>query len=132
MSFIYIAAPYSDPSPKVRQQRYLQTCYYFVSLLARHHHPYSPVVANHHIAQEFDIDFEAKSWMAYNFAMLSSAKALHVLMLPGWEQSIGVSAELAFWRGAREGAPLTFVDFDWAKIRRDTRQIRGPNAARMQ
>ena len=109
MSFIYIASPYTDPDPRVREKRYLQVSYYVVALLARHKFPYSPIVSNHHLALEFDLTHTALDWMAYNFAMLSSASELHVLQLPGWEKSTGVLAEMNFWRAARQGLPIQMV-----------------------
>lgn len=106
---IYVASPYSDPDPKVRHRRYLQACYYCALLLHQHKFPYSPVVSNHHFAMEFKLGFDTNTWMAYNFAMLSKADELHVLTLPGWEKSIGVTAETNFFRGARQGYPLYFI-----------------------
>lgn len=116
MSFIYIASPYSHPDPRVRHDRYLQASYYMVQLLSQRHFPYSPIVANHHLAAEFNLKHTAVDWMAYNFAMLSSAKELHVLALEGWSESLGVVAEINFWRAAKQGEPYHLIE---------TRHIRG-------
>jgi Domain of unknown function (DUF1937) len=114
MSFIYIASPYSDPDPKVREYRYLQVCYYTIGLLSKHEWAYSPIAANHDMAERFKLEQATIKWLPYNFALLSSAKEMHVLMLDGWKDSFGVTAEVAFWRGAREpaGLPLKFIEWD--------------------
>jgi hypothetical protein len=110
MSFIYIASPYTHPDSRVRQERYLQASYYVVQLLSHRKFPYSPIVANHHLSLEFGLKHRAIDWMAYNFAMLSSAKELHVLALEGWNESLGVTAEINFWRAARQGEPFHLID----------------------
>jgi hypothetical protein len=56
--------------------------------------------------------------MAYNFAMLSSAKELHVLALDGWNESLGVTAEINFWRAARQGEPFRLIDMGHRASRR--------------
>ena len=112
MSFIYIASPYSDPDPAVREKRYLAACYYTVKLLSARKFPYSPIVSNHHLALEFGLNYTANDWMAYNFAMLSSAKELHVLTIEGWDKSVGLTAEVNFWRALRQGSPIYYIDFD--------------------
>lgn len=75
-------------------------------------------MSNHHLAETFKLDTDANSWMAFNFCMLLPAKELHVLALPGFEKSIGVTAEVAFWRGVKEplGMPIYFIEWDTSKI----------------
>ena len=124
MSFIYIASPYSDPNATVRHQRYLAVSYYVTALFIQKRFPYSPITANHHLALEFDLPSDANSWMAYNFAMLSSASELHVLKLSGWEKSVGVLAEINFWRAARQDLPIHYIDLDWG-AKRSRKQITG-------
>lgn len=115
-TFIYVASPYSHADREVRERRYKQVCYYVMGLLEQRKYPYSPIVANHRFAEEFNLEHDALSWMSYNFAFLSAASEMHVLMLEGWSSSVGVNAEIAYWRGAKQGLPLFFAKFDWQKI----------------
>lgn len=124
MSFIYVASPYTHESPQVREDRYLQVGYYFIHLLSKKKFPYSPIVANHHIAKEFGLKHKAVDWMAYNFAMLSSASELHILMLDGWNESVGVLAEINFWRAARQGERIEYVAFSPEKAKAKLRAIK--------
>ena len=56
---------------------------------------YSPIVHCHELAKIADLPREAAFWMKYNFTMLAAAEILGVLMLPGWKESVGVTAEIS-------------------------------------
>lgn len=96
--FIYVASPYSDGSMTVMDQRYQQVMWYTVGLLANKQWCYSPIVHCHEMAKMHQLPRDAQYWMSYNFAMLASARELHVYCMDGWNQSVGVAAEIAFWR----------------------------------
>jgi Domain of unknown function (DUF1937) len=105
MTFIYVASPYSHVDPKVRDQRYRRVAYYISSLLIQRRWCYSPIVHCHEVALTYKFPTSFEYWAEYNFAMLSAAEAMHVLTIEGWEQSIGVAAESAFWKQTRQGGP---------------------------
>lgn len=107
--FIYIASPYSHADPEVRERRYQQVMYYTAALLGTRRWCYSPIVHCHELANTHNIPTDAQYWMNYNFAMLSSAKELHVYCLDGWQDSVGVAAETAFWRQHSE-RNVVFID----------------------
>lgn len=101
---IYIASPYSHPNPGVRQERYLLVRLYTARLLAAKSWCYSPIVHCHDLANAHDLPTDAAYWLEYDFHVLERCDALHVLSLPGWEDSKGVQAEIAHWR-ALGGVP---------------------------
>lgn len=109
--FIYIASPYSHERESVMENRYKQVMWYTLGLLKRRQWCFSPILHCHEIAKQFSLPRDVKYWMNYNFAMLSAARELHVLCLPGWQDSVGVSSEVAFWRNACERPP-SFVEAD--------------------
>jgi len=109
--FIYVASPYSHEKESVREMRYRQVQWYVLGLLKNRQWCYSPIVHCHELAKVFHLPTDALYWMDYNCAMLSAAKELHVLCLNGWEQSVGVKNEVAFWRHARE-LPPNFIEPD--------------------
>ena len=93
---IYVASPYSDPSPVVREHRY-ECVSHFVGLgLKVGHIMYSPIVHCHEIALKQSLPTDAEFWGKYNFGMLRLASELLVLCLPGWEVSKGVAKEIKF------------------------------------
>lgn len=90
----YVASPYSDPDPYVRQMRYFGVLRATQRLLNRGIWVYSPIVHCHEMAKLFGLPFEAGFWRAYNRAMLVPAKGLIVIRLDGWSQSVGLKEEL--------------------------------------
>lgn len=96
MSYSYIASPYSHPDPKVRTLRYNMARQFAGELLLTGHFCYSPIVYCHNIAVEHSARLDFGFWESFNYAMLGAAKNLIVLRLPGWDESIGVKAEIDF------------------------------------
>lgn len=94
---IYVASPYSHPAPAMREHRYRAVEEYTFTLLRNRSWCYSPIVHCHHLAARFQLPFTADFWGEYNERMLERCDALHVLQLPGWEDSRGVQAEIRYW-----------------------------------
>jgi hypothetical protein len=54
---------------------------------------YSPIVHCHELAKIVDMPRAAGFWEKYNFVMLEAAETFGILMLPGWEESVGIAGE---------------------------------------
>lgn len=91
--YIYLASPYSSPSPWVREQRYFEAMRCMTHHLKEGHAIYSPIVHCHELAKIADLPKDAEFWKKYNFTMLASATALWMLLLEGWENSKGCREE---------------------------------------
>lgn len=107
--YIYIASPYTHKESEVVHDRYMRVMYYTMKLLQNRQWCYSPIVHSHEMARLHSLPTDAIFWMDYNYAMLSQARELHVLCLPGWKESVGVKSEVAFWRHAKGSHPM-FVE----------------------
>ena len=107
--FIYVGSPYSHPDPSIMERRYRNVMFYMLQLFKNRQWAYSPILHCHDMANKFGLPKEAKYWANYNFAMLSAAREFHVYCLPGWDESVGLSHEVAFWRMARE-RHVKFID----------------------
>lgn len=105
VGFIYVASPYSHPEEERRHDRYLQVMHYVMKLLQNREWCYSPIVHCHEMARIHFLSTDAMFWLDYNYAMLSQARELRVLCLPGWKDSVGVKGEIAFWRHAKHEPP---------------------------
>lgn len=101
---IYIASPYSHADPAIRESRYRAVEHYTAELLRAQSWCYSPIVHCHHLALRFELPFTAAFWSEYNYHVLERCDALHVLKLPGWDDSRGVQAEINYW-GKLGGTP---------------------------
>lgn len=91
---IYVASPYSDPNPLVREQRYLLACR-FVAHHQRQGTPvFSPIVHSHPLVELCGLppnDWEF--WRKIADAYLKVANTLWIVKLPGWRESVGVTYE---------------------------------------
>ena len=104
---VYLACPYSHPDPAVRESRFQAVNRAAGQLMAAGTFVFSPISHTHPIAEAHDLPGNWAFWGAYDRAMISRCSRLLVLQLDGWEESVGVQAEIAI---AREvGLPVEFV-----------------------
>lgn len=94
--YFYLASPYSDPEPLVREQRYLLAAQALRTLLRNGLYSYSPIVHCHELAKIWDMPRESNFWDGYNYQMLKSSAGLFVLRLPRWNHSVGVKKEIVW------------------------------------
>ena len=85
---IYIAFPFRDPDPQVQTARLLAATRYERSLIAKDIPAWNPV----RISLPFKADRD--DWIPFDTKVISYCSAIHVLMLPGWDQSHGVGKEI--------------------------------------
>jgi nucleoside 2-deoxyribosyltransferase len=103
---IYLASPYSHLDPAVREQRFRAACQAAVALLHAGRVVFSPIAHSHPLAQH-GLPGNWQFWERYDRAFLERCDEVVVLMLDGWEESVGVQAEI---RTAREfGKPVRYL-----------------------
>lgn len=109
MAYIYIASPYTDNSDLVMHKRYLEVSEVTSLYLNKNVWCYSPIVHCHEMAKRFNLPRHIDFWKNYNEAMLEVAHALHILQLPGWQDSKGVKHETQF--AIKRGIPVTMIPY---------------------
>lgn len=92
--FVYLGSPYSHPEEAVREARYLEAEKAMVQMLKEGVHTYSPIVMTHTAACRYGLPQESSWWRANNYAFLGMASELRVLMIEGWDASIGLTDEI--------------------------------------
>lgn len=92
---IYLASPYSHPDAAVRQARYAQACRFAARLCRQGRLVYSPIAHSHPLA-ELGLPGDWGYWAEHNRHLLAACQEVVVLALPGWQESQGVAAELAY------------------------------------
>lgn len=105
---IYIAAPYSDPDPLVVKKRMASFIEATADFIEADKHPVSPLM-NHLLTDYTVVKFPLTwdYWKEYSLKLLSVCDRMIVLTLPGWEDSAGVTAEIAL---AHElNIPITYI-----------------------
>jgi hypothetical protein len=93
---IYLAAPYTKLTPEERVLYFGPNglcCKFASKVFASGKHILVPNIYSHPIAQ-FDLPSDWKFWKEFDEKLLSICDELWVLMLPGWEESTGVKAEI--------------------------------------
>lgn len=105
--YVYIASPYTDDDPAVETWRHDQALHFTAENLAAGVTCFSPIVHCRPIAITRTLPGDFEFWQRHNFAWLAGARELWVLMLPGWGDSDGVTAEIEEAR--RLGIPVRFV-----------------------
>jgi len=107
-TLIYVASPYNHPSPAVRLRRYKAAVAYTAKLVAKSYYAFSPIVHCHPLALAADLPLSIEFWWNYNLAFLNIAHIIHVLQLPGWDQSAGVAYEISYAK--KHEIPIKYVN----------------------
>jgi len=98
---IYLACPYSDPDPAVRQQRFEQVNAFAAKLMAEGLTVFSPISHAHSIALAGDLPKGWDFWERYDREFLAVCETLVVLRLSGWAESKGIREEIQIAFGLR-------------------------------
>ena len=92
--FIYLAGPYTDTDRDVREERFQALTQVAARLMNEGHVVHSPITHGHTIAERHPMPLVWDFWRVQSLRMLEQAAVMYVVMLPGWEDSTGVQAEI--------------------------------------
>lgn len=104
---LYLAAPYSDPDPRVRQRRFEAVCQHAAALIRSGALLFSPLSHSHPIAT-YGVPVDWSYWEDFDSRLLATCDELAVLRLDGWRESVGVQAEIDL--ALDMGLPIRFLD----------------------
>lgn len=91
----YLGAPYSHPNPEVQLARLEATTKMALQLFKQGRFVYSPLTHNIAIVR-FGLKGDFSTWGEFDLTMLARCDELLVYTLPGWKESKGLAAEIAF------------------------------------
>lgn len=114
---IYLACPYTHPSPAVRLDRFNKVTKAAAALIRQGRIVFSPITMTHPIDLEMagaDNTLGSDFWVSFDKAFMDRCDAFVLLPLEGWDESNGVRREIEFFRNA--GKPLMVLD-DQLKLR---------------
>jgi len=106
-TLVYLATPYSDPDPAVREWRFEQVNAVAAVLMGAGLHVFSPISHTHPIAKAGALPLGWDFWEGYDRAILQTCAAMVVLKLPGWERSTGITGEVKI--AGELGIPVFYV-----------------------
>lgn len=95
MRRLYLASPYSHKSAFVRLDRFNAVCLVAGDLMNHGYIVFSPIAHSHPIALQCDLPLGWEFWQKFDHAFIEWADAVVVAMIPGWQESKGVAAEIA-------------------------------------
>ena len=95
---IYLASPYTHADPDVREQRFDQVCRSAAELIRDGVHLFAPIAHSHPIAR-YGLHTGFEFWREMDEHMIGLCSEVWVLMLDGWDESVGVKHEIAFAHG---------------------------------
>jgi hypothetical protein len=102
-----MASPYTHSDPAVREQRFQIACRVTAALLRSGSFIYSPIVHSHPLVA-YGLPGDWKYWAEYDLEHLQNCEELLVLTVPGWQESIGVQAEISI--AQKLGKPIHYLD----------------------
>jgi hypothetical protein len=108
MKRIYLACPYSHHDARVREARFKRVNVFASMLMKCGDFVFSPISHTHPIAEAGGLPGSWEYWEPYDRSFLEWADELHVLMLPGWKESIGVQAEIRIAQAS--GKPVKYIE----------------------
>lgn len=104
---IYLASPYSHPDPAVRDQRHRDVCRAAVAMIKMGQAVFSPI-AHSHALVEYGLPIDWSFWERYDRHHLKHCDEVVVLMLDGWESSVGVREEVRL--ATEMNKPVRYID----------------------
>lgn len=105
---VYLACPYSHPDRNVRNARFMAANAMTAVLANKGLSVFSPISMSHPIAEQCGLPGDWKFWEKFDTDFLSCCTKIFVLMIDGWKESIGVTAEIAI--ATRLGLEVEYVE----------------------
>ncbi len=103
----YLAAPFSHPDLEVRQRRHEAVCRAAAELIRAGRTVFSPISHSYGISR-YGLPLNWEFWQRLDLKYLEFCDEVIVLKIPGWQESVGVQAEIAAAQAM--GKPVTFME----------------------
>lgn len=110
---VYLASPYSHPDPLVRVSRFKQAANIAMRLTKQGFAVYSPILASHALT-DLGMPQSWDFWKPVDERLLGVCDTLYVAMIDGWQDSVGVTAEIAYAKEHQILTVYTGPDDDWS------------------
>jgi len=108
-TIIYLAVPYTHSSPDIRILRFNIVNKVAAKLINEGFNIFSPISHSHPISLSGDLPISFDFWNNYCKAFLDVSQKLLVLKLDGWEESVGVKAEIEIAKNL--GIPIEYLEY---------------------
>lgn len=109
----YLASPYTHDNPDVKKERFEAVCEVASYMMLKGEHVFSPIAHTYPIAVHGGVPTDWDFWGDYDKEFLNFCEELIILMLPGWKESVGVTAEIEYMRELGKKVSYTFDGKDF-------------------
>lgn len=92
---VYLAVPYTHSDGSVVKDRVAKVNAMTAKLMKLGHSVFSPITQSHYVAEQCHLPTNWEYWAKFDRDFISCCHTLYVLMLDGWDKSVGVTAEIA-------------------------------------
>lgn len=106
--FVYLASPYTHADPTVKKSRFIEITKAASHLIREGHMVFSPITHFHPMELHGGLPDGWEFWKTIDELYLKHSKTMFILGLSGWEDSVGVAAEIKICK--RMGLPISLVD----------------------
>ncbi len=107
-NLIYLATPFTHSDKAVMDERFKRVNAVAAKLMARGDYVFSPISHTYPIALSGDLPHGWDFWAGYDDVMISRCTSVFVLILDGWKESKGVTAEIQLAK--KYDIPVVFID----------------------
>lgn len=109
---IYLASTYTvgGADEKLRQRRYEYAAKRAAAEIQAGHFVFSPIVHSHPLSVAHGLGGSYEFWKAIDRDLISRADAVWVLKMPRWEESVGITDEIAY--AERIHIPVHYLEAD--------------------
>jgi hypothetical protein len=114
--WVYLAAPYSDPDPKVVEKRMEIYSRVDAKLILEGYYTMSPL-SKHWLLQYQPLPSDWNFWQGYGTEMLTKCDIMYIICMQGWQESVGVQAELEL--ALKLNKPVVLLDENGEKINKE-------------
>lgn len=108
-NLIYVSSPYTHSDSSVVENRMKCVTEYLAQLSAERKIAFSPLLMHYCFDCGVELPKDYDFWRNHCLTLLSKSDVMHVLLLPGWEDSNGVKDEMDFTLA--HNIPFEFINF---------------------
>ena len=105
---IYLASPYSHENEEMKHRRFEAVQEKTAELMHQGYIVFSPIAYSHQFHQHFGMPGDWQFWQKYDVAFIGWADEFWIYMLPGWQESKGIQAELSI--AGRLGKTIRYLE----------------------
>lgn len=106
LPILYIACPYTDPDPKVREHRVALATKVAAIYIKKGHVVYSPLTHSHPIDVELGETLSSDFWVTFDETFMEICDEMLIIQSKGWAESKGIERERQFFKARNR--PISF------------------------